>query len=71
VLGGSGSVSEVAPAEAAGVITFETENVALAGKTGALGPAGKLTPGTALLSHAESSNVAHPITLTNLKKRIT
>jgi hypothetical protein len=72
VLGGIGTVSAVAPAEAAGVLTPVTENAALTGNCGALGVFGALGTDTPdePPPHAARNTTASAIAAAKLSRRI-
>ena len=70
VLGGSGTVSEVAPVEAAGVITLVVVNAALTGNYGALTGARVYSPVFGSELHAARSNVASAIAPAKFNRRI-
>ena len=70
MLGGSGTVSEVAPVEAAGVITLVVANAALTGNCGALTGARVYSTVFGSELHAARSNVASAIAPVRFNRRI-
>jgi len=70
VLGGSGTVSEEAPVEAAGVIAFVVVKAALAGNCGALTTARVYIPVFGSELHAARNNVTSAIAPPKFSRRI-